>query len=936
MTRKKIIGVCCIAAGLLLGCNGSGSSNSSNNSNTSTTQLPASSKSTSPALYIDTSTAVPVVNGSPTEGVLYVHNTSNTTINGVKFSLNHETTNGLVSRLLLTLGVKNSGIENDKGFRLLDADNCHSIQAGGSCAVKFVTPAVSSGSQGSTVVKMNYTDAENKSVAYHSIVNYQYADISLLGGINFFGGGLNTVTKNGTVQHVTAYLLGGGKPGTVYNSVYLANHDTGNIEVSNGFLNGIQVAAGQVVPVEFLVRANGNATVYSNITPQFDSITTQQASTSKSLTSASLTSTSLKAGSPVSMAIIPTNTYTLNFSGLATLPVPFGGSASESVTVVNNGSQDIPLGQITAISDNPKVTIDNSDCANKILKAYAANTCSIKFDANNIYSAGSANITYKVGTDQVGNDVLNYYISGGNQNATMSAAVNPSYIALRTENSTPQITYVLSYNQYFNYNVTVNKAIQGGGLSNFIITGGTCGITALGSPTALPKGNSCSITGQYTSTQIATLNQKAYLTISGSAAVESITSTISTTSKPLTYTINWQPNVVFTTPAIGITPNITANANGFESKNYTFTIQNQGAATASLSNINLNFVSNTPSGPQPSTLVINNTGIANSCSSTQSLKTNESCNINVVYGPIPATESTNESGIYSLLINYSGGESVYNYTQTTNLAYRRRGNDAYVTVAVSSPNLVDGPGMTLTTPYLATGANNSDQMVVLTYTNQSKNYALSNFLVNTANTPAGLKYGSGGSCNTSSAGIKLESQASCTINFIVDKSYYASASSLPVNAISLIFPSASWNLNKLSYKSPQPYTADGVYKQVYLNYSQAVITPIISYDKVKGSGLLTLTLSNYAGYTTGINFTISDTSQWLESAPSIVGNCNGTGELTCPILSSSGTYTQESITYFMPSYLPSGSNLIFPVTYAIKTGNINVGIPSSSMISLSN
>lgn len=638
------------------------------------------------------------------------------------------------------------------------------------------------------------------------------------------------------------------------------------------------------------------------------------------------------------MAIIPTNTYTLNFSGLATLPVPFGGSASESVTVVNNGSQDIPLGQITAISDNPKVTMDNSnsDCATKVLKAYAANTCTIKFNADNIYSAGSANITYNVGTDQVGSDVLNYYISGGNQNATMSAAVNPSYIALRTENSTPQITYILSYNQYFNYNITVDKAIQGGGLSNFIITGGTCGITALGNPTALPKGSSCSITGQYTSTQIATLNKKAYLTISGSAAVESITSTISTTSKPLTYTINWQPNVVFTTPAIGITPNITANANGFESKNYTFTIQNQGAATASLSNINLNFVSNTPSGPQPSTLVINNTGIANSCSSTQSLKTNESCNINVVYGPIPATESTNESGIYSLLINYSGGESVYNYTQTTNLAYQRRGNDAYVTVAASSSTMTGGTGMTLATPYLATGANNSNQIVVLTYTNQSKNYALSNFLVNTA-APAGLRYVSGGSCNTSSGGITLESQASCTINFMVDKAYLTSTNyTLPVYTIPFSFPSASWNLNKLSYKSSQPYTADGAYKQVYVSYSQAVVTPTISYDKVKGSGLLTLTLSNYAGYTTGITFTTSDTSPWLESAPSVVGNCTGTGELTCPILSSSGTYMQENITYFMPSYLPSGSNLIFPVTYATKTGNIYVGIPSSSIINLSN
>ena len=165
MTRK-IIGVCCIAAGLLLGCsNGSGSSTGSSSNTTPITQEPASSKSTTrPALYIDTSTAVPVVNGSPTEGVLYVHNTSNTTVNGIKFSLYHETTNGPVSRILSTLSLKSQGIEDDKGFRLLDAENCQSIQAGGSCAVKFITPAVEAGSQGSTVVKMNYTDAENKSI----------------------------------------------------------------------------------------------------------------------------------------------------------------------------------------------------------------------------------------------------------------------------------------------------------------------------------------------------------------------------------------------------------------------------------------------------------------------------------------------------------------------------------------------------------------------------------------------------------------------------------------------------------------------------------------------------------------------------------------------------------------------------------------------------
>ena len=932
MTRK-IIGVCCIAAGLLLGCsNGSGSSNGSSSNTTPITQEPASSKSTTrPALYIDTSTAVPVVNGSPTEGVLYVHNTSNTTVNGIKFSLYHETTNGPVSRILSTLSLKSQGIEDDKGFRLLDAENCQSIQAGGSCAVKFITPAVEAGSQGSTVVKMNYTDAENKSIDYHSIVNYQYADISLLDGVNFFGGGLSTVAKNSAVQHVTAYLLGGGKPGTIYNGVNLANPDSGNIEVSNGFLNGIQVAAGQVIPVEFLVQASGDSTVYSNITPQFDNITTQHSSTSKSLKSASL-----KAGSPVSLAITPTNSYNLNFSGLSTLKVNFGGSATESVQVVNVGSQDLPAGQLTVISDNSKVTVDNSDCAGKVLKAYAANVCNIIFTVSNVYASGSASITYMAGADQVGNDVLNYVIQG-NTYPSIAASVNPSYVMLRKESASPQITYTLTYNNVFTNNVTVSSNILGACFSNFTNIGGTCGVTALGTATVLPKNTngSCSITGQYSSTTTPTLNQKAYLSFSLAATVESTTSTVNASSRPVTYTVNWQPSVIFTTPTAGIIPNITTNANNYESNSYTFTVQNQGAAAANLDGVKLVFVSNTPIGPEPTELRIeSNNSVANNCVLTSTLMANESCNIKVVYGPISPNKTTNESGTYSLLVNYSGGESVTNYTQAATFTYLQRGNDADVAVSVGQLNLTGGPGTTQGTAYIATGSNNTNQIVVLTYINQSKNYALSNFLVNTA-APAGLKYTSGGTCNTSSTGITLRSQESCTIYFMVDKPYLSSLSSTAVSSIIFPFPSASWNLNKLSYKNPTPYSTDGVYSKMYVNYSQAVITPTITYDKVKGSGLLTLTLTNESGYkTTGISVGISDTSAWLESAPSVVGNCTGTGALSCQMLSTGGTTTQEKITYVMPSYLPSGATLTLPVSYTIQTGNIYVGIPSYSTINL--
>jgi hypothetical protein len=909
MKMTNIIVTTLAMSGFLIGCGNKGSINSS----TSPSILPQSSV---PPLSINEMTAVPVINGANTAGKIYIHNRSNHTISDIKISLQNPTTTDKLNRLLSKMGIHlNSSISDEKGFRLINPDECMTIKAGTSCSINFVTPNLTIGQRDSAVIALNYVDA-TKNQQHKSVINYQYVDSNLLNGVNFYGGSVAVVGNTGDIKYVTSYLLGGGTSGTIYNNVNLQIDNPGAVALANGFVNGNQVAAGQVIPVEFLIKLNSNKPTVARVTPSYGEAT-QTIKTTQLLKSAGLQGHSLQNGLGDSLLINLTPAQAqanLVFSNLPVLNLESGTTAT--VTVVNNGNADVAAGDFAVTDSDGGTHIAITNNCNGVISAYAASSCTVGFNINDATISGSDIVTYKISGNEVGRDTL--YYKRNNAFPALTIAPAPSAIAMvKSAVVESAVVYTITNTGVvpltsisLSSNITNTSQVTA-----FGNIGGSCGVTSLAGTFNLAAGTSCTVSGTYHAG--ATLGY-GYAYLQASVTYNSIAYNYS--SLPVSYMITGTPNLVFTTPAAGVTPDLITDANGFESNSYTFTVQNTGSEAAILTSYAL-----VESGTQASSKPVIDT-INSTCSQTGTVAPGASCNVVVTYGPIAASSSTNESGILLMTFNYHGGVPDTAYVESTAMNYHLVGNDSYVGVEFSGLSTASGDG-TSGTPFAATGSSSSSQGVTLTYTNHSQNYDMANFNVNTNNLPRGLQASGSGTCSTGSDTSTLAKGSSCTINLTVNKAdYQTEAGSTTFGGI-IAFPQASWWVNTVSGTPQGGFYQSGVLKNAasatgfYLNYTQAQLTSTLSNNSGQfESTNLTMTVTNATGYA-AFNSSVTGVGSYLESAPvAISGGCTADANgVTCPVWDGTSA-TSGVVAYIMPTYFVSGSSTNIPLVFGTSSG----------------
>ena len=386
--RYKNITTLALLCFVLTACGGSieGASGTSNNGGGS------NSINATNLVMIDEMTTVPVVNGMSTKGTLYLHNYSDKVANNLSFSLGNQTTKSSVRSFLSTIGFKANGtVENKEGFVLLNTGLCMSIPAGGSCAINFTTPTLGVGGQGNSLVELGYSLGGKQNSAVQ-VVNYEYRDITALSGVNF-GSSLTVSSSQTSMRHVVAYLFGAGSVGTRYNNVNL-KPTSAVVSVSNGFIEGQEVVAGQIIPVEFAVNPQSTSLTVVNVTPNWGGALKSGTSSKNVLGTTSLQSaSSVGSGAPLNLAV---TTYSAAHILIGDVPIMTAPTTSAvTINLTNNGNLALPAG-ITATSAESSSTliINYTDCSGKVLESNAQNSCQILLSTNS-YTPGSTILTFK-------------------------------------------------------------------------------------------------------------------------------------------------------------------------------------------------------------------------------------------------------------------------------------------------------------------------------------------------------------------------------------------------------------------------------------------------------------------------------------------------------------------------------------------------------------
>lgn len=220
LTRNILLAV--IAGSFLAAC----SSGGSNATGGVTPVLTAS------PLSIDNAGTVPVIGNNPTSSIIYVHNNSNVTISGIKYSAE------------LNVGSGSFVNENSAGL-------CAEIKPGQSCPLSFTTPQLSTGTeQGSALVKAGYT-LNGKDYQFSRTISFERLTNDATRGVLFNSGVQLTSSDNPTAYGVV-YLYGSGKD-KIYTVNSLTSSNSG-VKIINGDISGKQLQSNAISVVEIMHR----------------------------------------------------------------------------------------------------------------------------------------------------------------------------------------------------------------------------------------------------------------------------------------------------------------------------------------------------------------------------------------------------------------------------------------------------------------------------------------------------------------------------------------------------------------------------------------------------------------------------------------------------------------------------------------------------------
>ncbi|AUR52062.1 RCC1 domain-containing protein [Aquella oligotrophica] len=844
---------------LLASCSGSGSGGSSNNGNNDNPVV------SSNLVEIDQMTTVPVVNGFATTGIAYIHNYSDDAISSPVIELGN---------------ITNNSLEDNNGFKILNTETCGLIPAHGYCQVKFQTPALTVGNRNNAVMYIKYGKDHTKSA--YQVINYAYTDLSAKSGVNFTGS-LTVTSPQNTTRHVIGYLMGSGQAGQVYNNVTINSNSS--VKISNGFVNGQQVAAGQVIPVEFAVSMQSNRTTTAILTPLYDSsiFTAKNAKSStlknESVWNDSSSQSSLRDGSggsgnPLTVTLTPAvSQENLIFGVVPTLTAPT--SSAVSVAVVNNGNKDT---QGLVISSNNAALIVNQGSCNGVIQANAANSCSFTLSVD-AYVSGNATLTYTLNGVSVGSQ--NVVWTNDQPYPAIYLEPAPGSISVGAGLNSQPITFTVSNTGKAPLSSVVYSATSGN-LATWTQDSTTC-------TTTIAPQSQCAITGHLTGVTPGSgiLFIKAAGTFNGTS--------YSFGSLPVNYTVTNQPNLVIDSDG----GSLNGLANGTV-ENLVFTITNYGNDTADISGVNL--VNTSGTSIQPTIDQAQST-----CGST--LAAGASCQIVVTLGAIPPTVTTSETGNTTLQINYSAstGET---HTSNSTITYNVLGNNSSISTSIISATDVTGSG-TQADPYSSTGSN-PNAKITLRYHNNSPDQAMTNFNINAGSLPLGLIIDPSSSCPIGQNVTTIPVNGYCDLVVTIDyglMSQYTASSNF---GGAIAYPPATWTTS-LGFYSQNPGDV------LYLNLLEATLTYAVSNNNSNFTSTeLTITATNAGGYST-LTANVSGVKKWLTAAPTGLSNCtlnSSDNSLACNMLTSGSA----AATYTMPTYFNEAVDIPLTFTYSAGGG----------------
>ena len=575
-----------IATGLTA-CGGGSSSGSSTGTGGSSPVVPVAVQT---KLSFDDMTSVPVVNGSPTAGKFYIRNYSNKDISNVSSRLSTKGVRSQAAKQLASM-LKAGDLMDSNGFKILNASACTTIKANSFCALDIVTPNLSAGDANSATINISYTDTTGAAQNTSQLINYRYLDASAVKNVNFAPGSVKAIGAPGSSRHVVGYLVGGGKPGTVYNNVNLTPNLPGQIKIANGFVNGTQVAAGQVIPVELAASVSSSSPLGLTVTPVADGMVTSQAMSlhAKSQKVKSANSKSLMSndggnlGDPLTVNVVPgQNVPNLIFANLPVLNLGTGTESSVIVSVTNNGNG--AADPLVINSSDSHVTVSGNGCT---IGVAAGANCSFTLNVS-AKSSGSSSITYTSGTD-VSGDVL-YWINGDvYPKVTMTPSGDDLTLGVnRIGSNGYNVVYTVANTGTSDISHVAFTAVDNGGALSLNPLLSDCTVDPVnGNPyyKLVAGGAACHVTSAFDTSLITSLGAQTYLTAIGNAADNTGSSTqYKFVSLPVTYHVYNAPSLIISpTTESNIALNILAN--GVSATSQLYTVTNSGTVAADISTI---------------------------------------------------------------------------------------------------------------------------------------------------------------------------------------------------------------------------------------------------------------------------------------------------------------------------------------------------------------
>lgn len=875
---------CAVSASLLLtACGGSSSTSSSGGNN----NLVASNR----VVSIDAMTSVPVINGSATRGTLYIHNYNSKPATGLSFGVGNGSNAAASSKLaglLSKIGMKSAKtVTASDGFTLNNPELCSSIPAGGSCAINFTTPSLIAGNLGSSLVTLSYKQ-DGKTLTTNQVVNYHYLPLSASKGVNFTGS-LTVAGKQGQTRHVVGYLYGGGNAGTVYSNVKL-NATSPATSISGGFINSQQVAAGQVIAVEYAVALQNDKPSYVNVTPTWGS-----SATAKSANYSLKADGGSGSGNNLGLSLNPlADTVSLIFGNIPVLTAPTSSAAV--INVVNNGNAEAN-GPITAVATGGQasaLTIDDSACRGA-LPADAETSCSISFSVAG-YTPGSTTVEFFNAGTKVGEQSVMW------TNATPIPAVKTVPSTTTVEAAAPSLTNALTFTltnmgkaplQAMTFlpsttgNATWTPDANGGCLN-------------AGSPvTELAPNASCTISGNLSSTNVGT--GKLYYSIKGSFNSKNY----SFVSPAVSYSFTGASPVLSITPASD-TITLSIIGDGETTASQVFTVENTGTlAPATISALNVVDTTNPLLDPAMLPKISTSGTVTNQrCTTTTVLNSGDKCDVFVKYGPISSTTDIN--GTANLSVDYSGGNPSENKNAVDGFAFDVTG-DANLRIGPAEANGgLTGAG-TEDDHFMANAS--AQALIKIVYSNPSAaDYTKLN--INTNTLPLGVTVDvAGTNCPVGATTGTLLAGANCTLMLKVDRStlIYSPQGGSPV--LNFTKPGATWT------------TTDGLFKKagttlVYLDYTQPVVTSSLSVSSGSFETTdLTMTLSN-ANSGAALDVDVSAVEPWLSTEPIVSTNCTVGASYAVNCNLAVGSTASATVTYTMPDYLQPGETTDIPLGFS--------------------